>query len=46
MLIKNIKWDTDGDMVALASLPTEVYTPQFETETDDGGIIKCDTLPE
>lgn len=32
MLIKNIKWDTDGDI--------------FETETDDGGIIKCDTLPE
>lgn len=27
MLIKNIKWDTDGDMEALASLPTEVYTP-------------------
>lgn len=26
MLIKNIKWDTDGDMEALASLPTEVYT--------------------
>lgn len=23
MLIKNIKWDTDGDMEALASLPTE-----------------------
>lgn len=22
MLIKNIKWDTDGDMEALASLPT------------------------
>lgn len=69
--------DTDGDMEALASLPTEVYTPPFlhqeqyddieeflddvsdwlsdeygwchfgfETETDDGGIIKCDTLPE
>lgn len=64
-------------MEALASLPTEVYTPPFlhqeqyddieeflddvsdwlsdeygwchfgfETETDDGGIIKCDTLPE
>ena len=77
MLIKNIKWDTDGDMEALASLPTEFYTPPFlreeqyddieeflddvsdwlsdeygwchfgfETETDDGGIIKCDTLPE
>lgn len=59
MLIKNIKWDTDGDMVALASLPTEVYTPQFlreeqyddieeflDDETDDGGIIKCDTLPK
>lgn len=29
MLIKNIKWDTDGDMEALASLPTEVYTPHF-----------------
>lgn len=29
MLIKNIKWDTDGDMEALASLPTEVYTPSF-----------------
>lgn len=29
MLIKNIKWDTDGDMEALASLPTEVYTPPF-----------------
>ena len=71
------KLDTDGDMEALASLPTEVYTPPFlhqeqyddieeflddvsdwlsdeygwchfgfETETDDGGIIKCDTLPE
>ena len=69
--------DSDGDMEALASLPTEVYTPPFlhqeqyddieeflddvsdwlsdeygwchfgfETETDDGGIIKCDTLPE
>ena len=66
-----------GDMEALASLPTKVYTPPFlhqeqyddieeflddvsdwlsdeygwchfgfETETDDGGIIKCDTLPE
>lgn len=37
MLIKNIKWDTDGDMVALASLPTEVYTPQFlrEEQYDD-----------
>lgn len=77
MLIKNIKWDTDGDMEALASLPTEVYTPPFlrekqyddieeflddvadwlsdeygwchfgfETETDENGIIKCDTLPE
>lgn len=23
MLIKNIRWDTDGDMEALASLPTE-----------------------
>lgn len=44
MLIKNIKWDTDGDMEALASLPTEDFG--FETETDDGGIIKCDTLPE
>lgn len=39
MLIKNIKWDTDGDMEALASLPTEVYTPPFF-------FIKCDTLPE
>lgn len=29
MLIKNIKWDTDGDMEALASLPTEVYAPPF-----------------
>ena len=29
MLIKNIRWDTDGDMKALASLPTEVYTPPF-----------------
>lgn len=29
MLIKNIKWDTDGDMETLASLPTEVYTPPF-----------------
>lgn len=29
MLIKNIRWDTDGDMEALASLPTEVYTPPF-----------------
>lgn len=29
MLIKNIKWDTDGDSEALASLPTEVYTPSF-----------------
>ena len=29
MLIKNIKWDTDGDIEALASLPTEVYTPPF-----------------
>lgn len=29
MLIKNIKWDTDGDMEALASLPTQVYTPLF-----------------
>lgn len=68
---------SNGDMEALASLPTEVYTPPFlhqeqyddieeflddvsdwlsdeygwchfgfETETDDGGIIKCDTLPE
>lgn len=77
MLIKNIKWDTDGDMEALASLLTEVYTPPFlreeqyddieeflddvadwlsdeygwchfgfETETDENGIIKCDTLPE
>lgn len=75
--VSDIRWDTDGDMEALASLPTEVYTPQFlhqeqyddieeflddvsdwlsdeygwchfgfETETDDGGIIKCDTLPE
>lgn len=37
MLIKNIKWDTDGDMEALASLPTEVYTPQFlrEEQYDD-----------
>lgn len=25
MLIKNIKWNTDGDMEALASLPTEVF---------------------
>ena len=32
MLIKNIKWDTDGDMEALASLPTEVYTPPFLKE--------------
>lgn len=47
MLIKNIKWDTDGDMEALASLPTEGWCHfGFETETDDGGIIKCDTLPE
>ena len=77
MLIKNIKWDTDGDIEALASLPIEVCTPSFlreeqyddieeflddvsdwlsdeygwchfgfETETNDGGIIKCDTLPE
>lgn len=29
MLIKNIRWDTDGDMEALASLPTDVYTPPF-----------------
>ena len=29
MLIQNIKWDTDGDMEALASLPTVVYTPPF-----------------
>lgn len=29
MLIKNIRWDTDGDTEALASLPTEVYTPPF-----------------
>lgn len=37
MLIKNIKWDTDGDMEALASLPTEVYTPSFlrEEQYDD-----------
>ena len=27
MLIQNIKWDTDGDMETLASLPPEVYTP-------------------
>jgi hypothetical protein len=24
MLIKNIKWDTDGDMEALASLPIKM----------------------
>lgn len=29
MLIKNIKWDTDGDMEALASLPTEVTRLRF-----------------
>lgn len=34
MLIKNIKWDTDGDMEALASLPTEVYTPPFGAISD------------
>lgn len=34
MLIKNIKWDTDGDMEALASLPTEVYTPSFLRDLD------------
>lgn len=31
MLIKNIRWDTDGDMEALASLPTEAYTPPIFT---------------
>lgn len=37
MLIKNIKWDTDGDMEALASLPTAVYTPSFlcQEQCDD-----------
>lgn len=29
MLIKNIRWDTDGNTEALASLPTEVHTPPF-----------------
>ena len=33
MLIKNIRWDTDGDMEAFASLPTEVYTPIFTSGT-------------
>lgn len=31
MLIKNIRWDTDGDMEVLASLPTKVYTPPIFT---------------
>ena len=29
MLIKNVRWDTDGNTEALASLPTEVHTSPF-----------------
>lgn len=50
MLIKNIKWDTDGDMEALVSLPTEVYTPPFlelgfEAVTEEG-TVQVDTMPD
>lgn len=34
MLIKHIKWDTDGDMEALASLPTKgLHAPIFTSGT-------------
>lgn len=33
MLIKNIKWDTDGDMEALASLPTGLHAPILTSGT-------------
>lgn len=44
MLIKNIRWDTDGDMEALASLPTEVYTPPFLHQEQYDDIEEFSTM--
>lgn len=46
MLIQNIKWDTDGDMETLASLPTEVYTPPFFEAVTEEGTVQVDTMPD
>ena len=39
MLATEIKWDTDGDTEALASLPTEVGIPQDIADLDDDDAI-------
>lgn len=39
MLATEIKWDTDGDTEALASLPTEVEIPQDIADLDDDDAI-------
>lgn len=39
MLATEIKWDTDGDTEALASLPTEVEIPQDIADQDDDDAI-------
>lgn len=39
MFATEIKWDTDGDTEALASLPTEVEIPQDIADLDDDDAI-------
>ena len=39
MLATEIKWDTDGDTEALASLPTGVEIPQDIADLDDDDAI-------
>lgn len=39
MFATEIKWDTDGDTEALASLPTEVEIPQDIADLDDEDAI-------
>lgn len=39
MFATKIKWDTDGDTEALASLPTEVEIPQEVANLDDDDAI-------
>lgn len=39
MFATEIKWDTDGDTEALASLPTEVEIPQDIADQDDDDAI-------
>ena len=39
MVVRNIKWDTDGDTEVLASLPTEVEIPQEIANLDDDDAI-------